>query len=83
MTDWQAVPDAIKPKAKTIGQMVIYMLENHGPQTPDEIAARLHLSILAVRPRCSELFRRGKIKDSGLRRKNASGKTAVVWVRQI
>jgi len=75
----RAAADAIKPKALNIQQMVVYMLDNHGPQTADEIASRLHLSILAVRPRCSELRKRGIIYDSTMRRKNASGIHAVVW----
>lgn len=47
--------------------------------TADEIAERLNESILAIRPRLSELLRKGKIEDSGLRRQNESGKSAIVW----
>jgi hypothetical protein len=48
--------------------------------TADEVANRLGESVLAIRPRVSELSRMGKIMDSGLRRANASGKSAIVWV---
>ncbi len=48
--------------------------------TPDEVATRLGLSVLTVRPRCSELIRRGRIVDSGSRRANASGRKAKVLV---
>ncbi len=48
--------------------------------TPDEVAARLGLSVLTVRPRCSELIRRGHVVDSGSRRVNASGRKAKVLV---
>ena len=52
--------------------------------TADEIANRLNMSVLSVRPRFSELVRLGHILDSGLRRKNLSGKSATVWkVRSV
>ena len=47
--------------------------------TADEVAGRLGLSILSVRPRISELTRLGKVRDSGHRRRNTSGKNAIVW----
>jgi hypothetical protein len=47
--------------------------------TADEIAARLEESVLAVRPRVSELFHAGRIAKSGERRRNASGLSAHVW----
>lgn len=46
--------------------------------TPDEVAMRLCLSVLTVRPRCSELMRQGRLVDSGQRRANASGRQAKV-----
>lgn len=48
--------------------------------TADEIAAALGESILAIRPRCSELKAKGVIYATGTRRKNASGMSAAVWV---
>lgn len=48
-------------------------------RTADEIAGRFNKSILAIRPRLSELLRKGKIEDSGVRRVNSSGKSAIVW----
>ncbi len=50
-----------------------------GNFTADEIADRLHRSVLAVRPRISELKRMGKIEPTGERHVNASGKGASVW----
>ena len=46
--------------------------------TPDEVAERLALSVLTVRPRCSELVRLGRFVDSGERRANDSGRLAKV-----
>ena len=51
------------------------------PSTADEVAEKLGLSSLSVRPRCSELRHFGKIVYSGKRRKNAvSGVSAAVWM---
>lgn len=54
-------------------------LRTDGPATADEVAERLSLSILSVRPRFSELNRDGLIADTGERRANASGRSAKVW----
>jgi biotin operon repressor len=47
--------------------------------TADEVADVLGESVLAIRPRISELRASGKVVDSGERRINASGKRATVW----
>ena len=47
--------------------------------TADECATAVGESILSVRPRLSELYKQGKITDTGIRRKNSSGQTASVW----
>lgn len=49
------------------------------PLTADEIAEYLGESVLYVRPRIAELSKAGRIADSGERRKNISGQTAIVW----
>lgn len=50
-----------------------------GPATADEIAGRLDMSILAVRPRITELYHAGLIAETGERRPNGSGRNAKVW----
>lgn len=47
--------------------------------TPDEIAAELGCSVLAIRPRISELGKMGKIVRTGQERRNESGLMADVW----
>lgn len=47
--------------------------------TADGCAFVLGESILAVRPRFSELLRDGIIQDTGLRMANSSGRSATVW----
>ena len=49
------------------------------PCTADEVAAALGMSVLAIRPRVSELRKLGKIVRQGGRRLNASGIPAWVW----
>ena len=50
-----------------------------GGLTADEIAAKLAASVLAVRPRVSELFHAARIEKTGERRRNQSGLAAHVW----
>ncbi len=65
----------------TLGQQaVLTALRHHGPMTADECAEKMGNDRLYVRPRCSELATKGLVKDTGTTRKNASGKSAVVWV---
>lgn len=55
-----------------------HLTSNPAGKTPDEIANHMNLSVLYIRPRCSELLRLGKIRETTLRRRNASGKRAAV-----
>lgn len=48
--------------------------------TADETAAAIGSTPAAVRPRFTELKKAGQIRDSGGRRRNDSGKRAVVWI---
>lgn len=70
---------AIAPVAATVRDLVADCYLFWGPMTADEVAGRLGLSILTVRPRVTELVKLGVIVDSGTRRRNASGRTAKVY----
>ncbi len=70
--------EEIECKASVLRIKCLWSLKQY-PQTADEIAKYWNKSVLAIRPRISELVARGKIEDSGLRRKNVSGKSAIVW----
>lgn len=48
--------------------------------TADELAARLGMDRWSIQPRTSELRRKGLIRDSGQRRRNATRKLAIVWI---
>lgn len=48
--------------------------------TVHELAARIGETVPSTQPRVSELFKEGKVLKTTLRRKNATGKSAAVWV---
>ena len=66
---------AIASRAAYISELVLNELRK-APGTPDQIAARLGMSVLAVRPRLSEWKAKGVIEETGVRKKNASGMSA-------
>ncbi len=69
---------ALNTNYRTLRDNVIYVLKR-GPITADECSDVLGETVLAIRPRFSELRRLGIIEDTGLRRPNASGHRATVW----
>lgn len=71
--------EAMAPTAPQLRARALAVLERSNGLTADEVAGRLGLSILSIRPRVTELSRLGKVRDSGIRRHNASGKRAIVW----
>lgn len=71
--------DAIAERVPQLRGRALAVLERSNGLTADEVAGRLGLSILSIRPRITELSRLGKVRDSGVRRKNASGRPAIVW----
>jgi len=64
--------------AHTLREMAMVTLTERS-STADECAEANGVPILAMRPRLSELKKQGKVKDTGIRRKNVSGKKAIVW----
>lgn len=75
----EAAAISMIPIAPSIRYKVYASLFQYGPQTADEVAGKLGLSILSVRPRFSELAASGRLIDTGDRRSNSSGKMAKVW----
>lgn len=78
-TSQAAAADAA-PTAPILRALVLDVLERSNGLTADEVAGRLGMSILSIRPRVTELSRLGKVRDSGSRRRNVSGKSAIVWM---
>lgn len=74
----RAAARAIKDKAPTLRERAMEVLRAYS-STSDEIARALGVSILALRPRISELVELGMVEESGNYRENDSGKLACVW----
>lgn len=75
--------DDIAPDLGRLQHLVETAIRSAGARglTADELAAQLRIDRLSIRPRASELRRKGIIRDSGQRRRNdVSGKRAIVWV---
>lgn len=51
----------------------------HGDHTVDEVCAIAERPRYSLQPRFTELRKKGLIRDTGARRVNASGATAIVW----
>jgi hypothetical protein len=72
---------AVAGMAKTLRDQVLSTIANApAGLTADEVADKLHRSVLSVRPRVSELHRQGEIRQTGARGKNESGMSATIWV---
>ena len=74
----KAAARAVRSAAATLRDQVEQALRA-AELTADEVAEALGKSVLSVRPRVTELFKQGKVEDTGERRKNASGHSAAVW----
>ena len=76
--------ESMRGKAPTLRALILKTLKTSPLArmgwTADEMAEFLDETVLAVRPRFSELLELGEIKDSGTRRKNSSGRAATVWL---
>lgn len=75
----RAAADVAGNTSAQLRARALAVLERSRGLTADEVAGRLGLSILSIRPRITELARLGRVRDSGSRRPNASGRNAIVW----
>lgn len=78
-TSQQAAVD-MEPKVDTLRAKALEAIKSAADGlTADEVAAVLGESILAIRPRITELWKLGYLMQTTKRRKNQSGKSAIVW----
>lgn len=77
-----AAAASISPKLGRLQRMAETTIRDAGAYglTADELAARLDMDRWSIQPRTSELRRKGRIRDSGQRRPNCTGKLAIVWI---
>lgn len=71
----------IKPRVTTLKDKVLTVLRRYpSGLTADEVAEFCGASMLAIRPRVSELKNDGMIEDTGKRRKNPTSRmSATIW----
>jgi len=74
-----AAAESMKPRAAILRDKCMAALEAQGPMTADECARFLGESVLSIRPRFTEMNIIWVIEDTGTRRKNDSGRNAIVW----
>jgi len=73
--------EAIAPRLSELQERVLATLRHHtGGLTDEEMQFWYDISPSTQRPRRIELVARGLVKDSGLRRRTRSGRSAVIWV---
>ncbi len=79
-TSKQGAPS--KEEADTVREKVYSIYRNHSPYglTADEAGWYLGIGPFTIRPRVTELKRQGRLTDSGVRRRNGSGKKAIVLI---
>lgn len=65
-------------RLQLLAEEAIRAAGRHG-LTADELAARLSLDRWSIQPRTTELKCKGLVVDSGMRRANCTGKSAIVW----
>lgn len=70
---------SMAPRASTLREKALRAISGTPGLTADEVARFLGESVLAIRPRISELKVLGKVVETKHRRKNRSGKDAIVW----
>ena len=77
-----AAADALAPKLGRLQRMAEASIRDAGLNglTADELAERLGMDRWSIQPRTTELKRKGIVRDSGMRRPNATGKQAIVWI---
>ncbi len=70
--------EGMAEKAPSLRDQVLAEIRREAA-TPEQVALRLGVPLMNVRPRCSELARLGLIEDSRVRRLAMGGRKAIVW----
>jgi hypothetical protein len=74
--------EALAPKRPKVSSLVLGAIRGAGSWglTTDECCETLEMDRFTVQPRTSELRAQRLVADSGRRRKNRTGKSAIVWI---
>ena len=71
--------DDIQPHVTNLQHMVLSALQDNGAMTTEQVAEYLGINIVSISPRFRPMAIRGVISDTGERRQNKSGRSAIVW----
>ena len=71
--------ESIEGSAATLRLRVLTFIKLYGPVTDEEIANGLGMNPSTARPRRIELVNMGRVVETGERKKNKSGRSAVTW----
>lgn len=74
--------ESVAPGCGRLQKLTLEAITGRGTHgaTADEAADACGMDRWSIQPRVSELRKKGLIADSGQRRRNATGKRAIVWV---
>jgi len=70
---------ALSIDASTLRAKALQVIASSQGLTADEVAEKMNMSVLSIRPRVTELKRMGRIEETGVTRKNQSGRNAAVY----
>lgn len=70
-------------RALTLREQVLLHFIRCSTATADEVAHALGESILAIRPRVSELYKKGFLERTGMKRRSDGGHEAHVYRRKV
>jgi predicted HTH transcriptional regulator len=76
-TTFQAAEE-IGPHVNNIESKIVECLKTSGPQTSEEIASRLAISLVTISPRLRPLEIKNRVARDGTKR-NVSGRFATLW----
>ncbi|QIK77975.1 hypothetical protein G7077_02655 [Sphingomonas piscis] len=74
--------EGMTPKIGRLQKMTLAVIREEGPRgrTSDESTEACGMDRWSIQPRISELKAKRLVVDCGLRRRNSTGKNAIVWV---
>lgn len=76
-------PETSKAAARSTDATLLELAVLHGlaqrSMSSHELAEALGMELVSVSPRLAPLVRKGKVRDSGQRRKGPSGRNSIVW----
>ena len=73
--------DAIKPKMGDVKNRVVLAFDVNGSMTCEELETTLQMRHQTASSAIRHLVKEGRLRDSGIRRRNMTGRAAAVWER--